>query len=238
MNPTLDRNPYSGDPSLMNKALQAEQTGPPPDRPDGRAVFQARKRLGTRANILAAASVVFAATPYVRATIDDIIGAAKVSRATFYLHFDSKLALALAIYDGVRPSVRALFDRIATLDPASLPSLKGWAQAYARHFVEHAYVTPLLSQLELFEPSFRDRLRCDRDAYIRRLGTLGVPAFAAVLGDDDAALAQMTRARLLFQRLTFVSAEVSQPNLVTPRDAEAYFDAVALDMRAFFLARD
>jgi AcrR family transcriptional regulator len=213
----------------MDKALQTEPSG-------GLAAFQARKRQGTRANILAAASGVFATTPYVRATIDDLIRAAKISRATFYLHFDSKLALALAIYDGIEPESRALFDRLATLDPASLPALKGWLRDYAGHYLGNAYVTPLLAQLELFEPAFRDRLRSDRDTYIERLGSLGVRAFAATLGNDDAALAQRTRARLLFQRMTFICAEIARPNLVPPRDAEAYLDAVALDMRAFLKA--
>jgi AcrR family transcriptional regulator len=50
----------------------------------------------TRRRIVAAAKKVFIKKGYTRATIEDIIKTAGVSRTTLYLHFDSKFALLAA----------------------------------------------------------------------------------------------------------------------------------------------
>src|SRR5580700_8451835 len=59
-------------------------------------------RDATRRRIIAAARKVFVKKGYTRATIEEITAAADVSRATLYLHFDSKFALLAAATDKMR----------------------------------------------------------------------------------------------------------------------------------------
>ena len=54
------------------------------------ATLRQEHRDATRRRIVAAARKVFVKKGYTRATIEDITAAAGVSRATLYLHFDSK----------------------------------------------------------------------------------------------------------------------------------------------------
>jgi AcrR family transcriptional regulator len=58
-------------------------------------------RDATRSRIVAAARKTFVKKGYVKATIDEIISAAGVSRATLYLHFDSKYALLSAALENL-----------------------------------------------------------------------------------------------------------------------------------------
>jgi len=201
--------------------------------PNRRAAFQERKRQNTRAAILAAAGRIFACTPYVHATIDEIIAAAGISRATFYTHFESKLGLALAIYEELVPEVHALFDQIPRLDTRTPAAAKAWLRTFADLYVRHGYLRWLFAQLEIFERSFRIRLRTDRDGYMQRLADAGIKRFARAAGKGEQAALQRARARLLLDRLVAVCAEISQPDLVSAADGEAYLEVVAEELRAF-----
>ncbi|RVT91336.1 TetR/AcrR family transcriptional regulator [Sphingomonas crocodyli] len=207
----------------------------PPARSGGRAAFLEAQRQRTRAAIIAGARTLFSGTPYLRATVEDILEAASVSRATFYQHFDSKTALAFAIYDEMRPEVRAQFDAIADIDPADEGAVRGWLENYVALYVRHRYVTSLLAQLQLFEPSFRATLHKDRDAFIDRLSAAGIAGFTDTKG-DGAALERRVRARLMFHRLTFTASEVAQDDALSPGEKRAYVDATAADFRAFLRA--
>jgi AcrR family transcriptional regulator len=55
------------------------------------ASLREEHRLATRRRVVAAARKVFIKKGYTKATIEDIVVAANVSRATLYLHFNSKL---------------------------------------------------------------------------------------------------------------------------------------------------
>lgn len=177
-----------------------------------------------------AAADIFAAKPYVYATIDDIIRAANISRATFYDHFESKFSLALAIYDGIAADWVGHFDRLAELDPARDRALRLWIAALAQLYVDHGYVTPLVEQLAIFEHNFRRRLDHDRDALIDRLGQAGLPGFAAALGADRAARLQRARLRLLLYRLDQVCGMLAQPGDIHSDDGDAYIALLAEEL--------
>ena len=199
----------------------------------GRAAYLEAQRSRTRAAIVAGGRDVFAGTPYLRATVDDILVAASISRATFYQHFESKTALAFAIYEEMRPEVQALFDRIGDVDPRSHDAVVIWVRDYVALYERHRYVTSLLAQLQLFEPTFRDRLKQDRDNFIARLSAAGAGGFTGTTGDDESAIIRRTRARLMLARLTFVAAEVAQAASLPPAEAQAYLHVAADDLGAF-----
>lgn len=217
----------------MTSPSAAAKTPAKRGRPGGRTSFQEEQRRQTRAAILTAAGAVFSATPYVYATIDDLIRAAGISRATFYMHFESKLALALAIYEGIIDDWMTLFDRLAHISGRDPAALGGWIDALAALYVDHGYVTPLVGQLELFEPSFRQRLRADRDALIDRLGVAGVGGFALACRADDAAFRQRARAHLLLRRIDQLCGDISLADVLATTEAAVQVALVAEELGAF-----
>lgn len=205
-------------------------------RPGGRNGFQQQRREQTRAAILAGAASVFSATPYVFATVDDLIAAAGVSRATFYAHFDSKLSLALAIYDSIEADWQTLYDELTSMARPDRATLEAWLQRVAHIYVEHGYVTSLVMQLATFEPSFRLRLKSDGDRLIDRLGAAGVGGFRAATSEGTGAGIERVRARLLLSRLDQICSELAAGDIVPPGERALYITAGAEDLLRFMEA--
>jgi AcrR family transcriptional regulator len=86
-------------------------------------------RDATRRRIVAAARRVFVKKGYTRATVEEITAAAGVSRATLYLHFDSKYALLAAAAEKMRAEAldagRGLADVLRSGDRTQL---RGWIE--------------------------------------------------------------------------------------------------------------
>ncbi|OCC25578.1 hypothetical protein MB02_02800 [Croceicoccus estronivorus] len=200
-------------------------------RPPGRTAYQEQKRRESRKAILDAAVEIFSSTQYINATIDDIIRTAQVSRATFYGHFESKLALAIQIYDGIVADWQNHFDKLADKDTLQPGRLEQWIEALAQLYIAHGYVTPLVEQLVIFEDNFRLRLDRDRDAVIDRLARTGLQGFACAMGPGHDALLQRTRIRLLLHRLDQVCGMISRPGHVSAQDKAAYIEVLADELR-------
>jgi AcrR family transcriptional regulator len=86
-------------------------------------------RDATRRRIVAAARRVFVKKGYTRATVEEITVVAGVSRATLYLHFNSKYALLAAAAEKMREEAleagRGLADVLRSGDRAKL---RGWIE--------------------------------------------------------------------------------------------------------------
>src|SRR3984893_9260274 len=91
-------------------------------------------RDATRRRIIAGARRVFVKKGYARATIEEITAAAGVSRATLYLHFDSKYALLAAATEKMRAEAiegaRQLADVLIAGDRGGLRQWVDWALHY------------------------------------------------------------------------------------------------------------
>jgi AcrR family transcriptional regulator len=91
-------------------------------------------RDATRRRIIAGARRVFVKKGYARATIEEITAAAGVSRATLYLHFDSKSALLAAATEKMRAEAiegaRQLADVLIAGERAALRQWVDWALNY------------------------------------------------------------------------------------------------------------
>jgi AcrR family transcriptional regulator len=203
----------------------------------GRAAYLRRRRDATRAAILLAGRQVFARATYIEARIDDIIRAAGVSRATFYAHFATKLDLAYAIYDEIAPQTTALFARLPGLVDGDALAMRGWLLEFVGLYVGHRYVTPLIAQLQLFEDSFRQRMAADGDALIDLVGRAGVPSFARAMGKSEDAARQRIRARLLFNRVAYVCAQVARGEIASEQ-ADTWLAVVGEEMIAFLREPD
>ena len=95
-----------------------------------------------RDQLLAAAVWVFARKGYRHAQISDIIARANVARGTFYLHFDSKERIFLAIVEDFHSGITRAFQAMdlaavtaGTAEPRAVlkASFKSWLQFFAGH---------------------------------------------------------------------------------------------------------
>ena len=95
----------------------AIQTGTAPDQapespPPRRNARQEQQRRQTREALLRAAAAVFAERGYLDTSVEHVLARAGVSRAAFYAHFDSKLALVCEIARDFVPQWRPVFDQL------------------------------------------------------------------------------------------------------------------------------
>jgi AcrR family transcriptional regulator len=87
-------------------------------------------RDATRRRIVTAARRVFVKKGYTRATVEEIIVAAGVSRATLYLHFDSKYALLAVATEKMRTEAIKAGHRLAdVLHSGDRAELRGWIES-------------------------------------------------------------------------------------------------------------
>jgi AcrR family transcriptional regulator len=81
--------------------------------PEGRANRAALARRKRRQELLTAATRVFARLGYRAASISDIIAAAGVARGTFYLYFESKQDILLAVVDELREQQKVFIAQLS-----------------------------------------------------------------------------------------------------------------------------
>jgi AcrR family transcriptional regulator len=96
-----------------------------------------QKRNFTRSQLKEAARDVFTQKGYLAATVDDIAFAAGASRATFYLHFPGKDAVAAEIIEeNARLSIER-YHRLDELVTSSAPDRPALLRAWLQEWVEH-----------------------------------------------------------------------------------------------------
>ncbi|HEY0937723.1 MAG TPA: TetR/AcrR family transcriptional regulator [Trebonia sp.] len=147
--------------------------GGAPQRPSMRTLQKER----TRRLLRDAAVQLFAAKGYSATTIDDITTAVGASRATFYLHYDSKARIVSEVYEEIiMPETMDFYQNLDALDHSSEKELRGWLDDaigfFERHhdvlmFAEEAYsVEPSLE--ELSPPRLLDRCAEAMPRYLAR----------------------------------------------------------------------
>jgi AcrR family transcriptional regulator len=121
-------------------------------------------RDATRRRIIAAARKVFARKGYAKATIEDITSAAGVSRATLYLHFDSKFALLTAatgrMLDETSASAGQLVDALVRGDR---DDLRQWVESTLRWYVRNRPMALAAWEAALSEDKPSELLQTFRD---------------------------------------------------------------------------
>ncbi len=183
----------------------------------GRRAHQEVQRIQTRARLLDAARKVFAGRDYQSTTIEHVLTEAKVSRAAYYAHFESKLALVLALAEQFLPEWAPLYEELAQIDPDDLPALERWTARHIELYRRNAALCTLLTQVATLEETLYRALAAQQDGIIRRLGTT-IPAFR--LACDDATM--HARAVLLLSHLDHACF------LITQRRDELLHDGAAL----------
>jgi AcrR family transcriptional regulator len=90
----------------------------------------------TQERLLQAAIGVFLDRGYADATVDDIVEAASVGRATFYLHFKSKLEVMRALIRTMERQNEELIEEFRSYDRPTRESLESWVRRFVKHSVE------------------------------------------------------------------------------------------------------
>src|ERR1700761_4734146 len=157
---------------------------PPQPRAGGRTELQQRQKQSSREKLLAAAREAFAQSSYAGAAIDDIVKRAGVNRSTFYRHFDSKFAIAKALFEQFWPR---LFAQYGSLAPAgALPTdeeIDRWIDGFLTLYNPNPRLLDISAQIGTLEPEGSQWERAIREENIRLLGR-NIPAFRAAQAAD------------------------------------------------------
>lgn len=139
------------------------------------------QRALTRDRLLTGARELFAEKSYLEVTIDGIAARAGVARATFYLHYETKGALAQDLLIQDMTAHRRLYHKLADLlDPDGQPrdpeALAGWLRRYAKVFNDRRTALSLFNVVIGSDPEFLQVIMRERDALFDDVGAR-IPAF-------------------------------------------------------------
>lgn len=125
--------------------------------------------------LLEAAYLSFSELTYAGTTIDHIVRRAEVNRSTFYRHFDSKFAVAKALFEEFWPRLFAEYDGLASVDP-SAAEIEDWIANLIVFYRANKPLYFTLGQIPLLEPKGAEWEERVRQQLISSLGRR-IPAF-------------------------------------------------------------
>jgi AcrR family transcriptional regulator len=119
------------------------------------SIREAQKEL-TRDRLLDAAREAFEENGYIAVTIDDIIHRAVAARGTFYLYFESKLAIFQAVVDRLelRERYRGLVARLNRIEDRTVDALQDWFEDYVDVYQENRSFHRAIHEARAVEPDF------------------------------------------------------------------------------------
>lgn len=124
--------------------------------PAATTLREAQKQL-TRQRLLDAAQHVFETVGYSAATIDDIARASGASRATFYLHFGSKLDVFRELSAALVDEAAAYYARLDEVLAGSRRDLRGWMDEAVEWFERHRALLPAVDEAAAVEPEIANQ---------------------------------------------------------------------------------
>lgn len=200
-------------------------SAPPAGKVRERPTVREEQRLMTRRRIVDAAIATFASKGYTNTTIEDLVAAAGVSRATFYLHFESKLALLQHVGQG--NSAWAL-KTLGAVDGV-LPIPRERVEALVRETVYHWQRRLPLMQTMLQAETVEVPMRTQRLKAVERVVEASFPLY---LGQFDRRQRDRARHRLvmltvlLYQYMAYTF--INEPS--TPADELEVASATLVDI--------
>lgn len=196
----------------------------------GRNRLQESLRQQSRKAILDAAHALLFERPYLLVSTDDIIRKAGVSRATFYAHFESKMAIAWAVFDGVSGEWLALFDELSDGDACDPARLEAWLRRLIAVVASHGFISTMFRQLDIIDDGSHRRSDALRNELVDRLGQR-LDAFSATAGDGREARRARVLAFNLLQQIDHLCAQVAlkRPSV----DADIQIEVMAEEMARF-----
>lgn len=134
------------------------------------------QRALTRDRLLTGARDLFAEKSYLEATIDGIAEQAGVARATVYLHYQTKGALAQDLLIQDMAAHRRLYHKLADSLDRSEPepnreTLAAWLRRYAKVFNDRRTALSLFNVVIGSDPDFLQVIKRERDALFDDVGS-------------------------------------------------------------------
>lgn len=198
-------------------------------RPAGRNPLQDEQRRASRRAILDAARTVFAKTPYVYATVDDILAAADLGRTTFYMHFDGKIGVVKALLEEVTPGWREVFLRLADLKQQR--DIEAWIESIAEVYRRNGAVSALMLHAATLEEDFHRHMIELQNRMIDELAER-LPVFRLAQEASERGREMRIRAKLLLTQLDQVCYELAMRDTLD-NEREVYVRVMAKQVLAF-----
>ncbi len=134
----------------------ARSPSSPPDpkaAPVARASLREQQKQFTRQRLIDGALQTFQEAGYATTTIDDIAAAAGASRATFYLHFASKLELVRDLAESLKPEIGAYYDDLDQIlvRDESYDALREWMVSAVGWFDAHRTFVAIIEEVGAVE---------------------------------------------------------------------------------------
>lgn len=216
--------------TVQTKDKTTNTTRTPRRRASGRNVLQEQQRQETRTRLLDAAREVFSELGYVDTRIEDVLKRAGVSRASFYAHFENKLALVREISDEFSQIWGQIYDELAHMENFSDTNLENWVARHVDVYRANEATTILLTQTVALEKSLYWQFCAQQEALIERLGKT-IPAFKLACEDTDRGKQARIHAMLLLFQLDQASYFLAVRNTAT--DAQLGARVMAAQIRQF-----
>jgi AcrR family transcriptional regulator len=165
-------------------------------RMNGRTKLQQEQKETSRQRLLDAAQRLYTEDSYVMTTVDDIVRDAQVSRTTFYRHFDSKLAIAEALFQQAMIPIGPIHDALACHPDPGEKEIALWINQLIDHLEAHKTLVQTMREVEAVEPQ-SDSAQEDTHKQLIQLFGKRIPAFRLASSDAAKNTEARTRAHLL-----------------------------------------
>ncbi|BBX01518.1 hypothetical protein BST36_15825 [Mycolicibacterium moriokaense] len=179
----------------------------------GHSSARERRRQDTRNEIVEAGLKVFERRGYQQATIDEIVRLARVSRATFYLHFADKADVAVAIGTAGLPDLIASLERLAATDRPTAEEIRDWVSGFERMWRKYDASWTVAFAASASSDNFAD---VDRSLWARMLEALA-PLWTT--HDEPERKAKRARLMVLLLQLTMTMLQITQKRLPIAKNA-------------------
>lgn len=208
-------------PKGMRQSLREARRGP---------TLQERQKQDSHARILQAAREVLSETSYAEMAIEDVIARAKVSRATFYKHFDSKFAIGRELHAEFAPRLQAIYDVLLEYDNPTQAQLADWVGKLIELYRQERDLIVTFAHMLAVEPGFHPVMIAIIDKIEHRWAQR-MPAFRMPFSEGSAAMRARIESRLLLRQLNDFCYEVAIFDW--PIDIEEGCHVMARYFRAF-----
>ncbi len=188
---------------------------------------QRAQRAATRDRLIEGAIAVFAAKGYANTTVDDVLRESGVSRASFYAHFPSKVALVSAVADSFVPLWQPMYEELADMQAPDQTHLEDWCRRNVALYKANATTCLILTQATAIEPDLYWKIAGYQNVLIDMLARAN-PALAHLIEDQAGRHRAAFALSQLDQACYFLTVRQSQ------QDPNAAIEAMAAQLLHFF----
>jgi AcrR family transcriptional regulator len=136
----------------------------------GPGSLRAAQKAFTRQRLVEAAATVFETKGYVSTTIDDIVGAAGATRATFYLHFSAKAEVASELLAIARQGSAELWLKLTpTVRDGRPREFREWLSLALTYWDEQGPGIRAVRQASVIEPQVQVQVQGDRESAVQAI---------------------------------------------------------------------